>query len=63
MAELKPCPFCGSPARIKVIDDGVHYKKFYPSCTNRNCIGRNTHKYFCSERLAVEEWNRRADNG
>ena len=63
MDELRPCPFCGGNARIRVIDDGIHYKKFLPSCTDRHCLGRNSNKYFCSETLAVNEWNRRSDNG
>ena len=63
MAELKTCPFCGGPARVKVVDDKIRYKRFYPSCYDRHCLGRNNSRYYCTEQQEIEAWNRRADDG
>lgn len=60
MAELKPCPFCGSKAEIE------HKRKLMTwivQCSNYSCpasymIGND----FETEEQAVEMWNRRADN-
>ena len=59
MAELKPCPFCGS-AKISV--DGMpvplEYLPYYCQCEMcRSCGGR-----YKSELKAIEAWNRRAGN-
>jgi len=53
-----PCPFCGGKAVIINRSDRYH-NKYYPSCADRNCIGRNLHKYFPTEQKAVTEWNDR----
>lgn len=56
MSELKPlpCPFCGWGT---IVDGGfLHYR-----CTCSAC-GASTKEYPTWE-LAVEAWNRRADNG
>lgn len=58
MDKLKPCPFCG--------DKGVMQRNghcFRACCPNRDCpIEPRTH-WFLNHLLAIEAWNRRADNG
>ena len=58
MAELKPCPFCGS--------DQVTFS-FYPEVDSYAfiCMDCDTevYPYFAEKRdEAIEAWNRRADN-
>ena len=58
MTELKPCPFCGGEAyKLKVNDHGfVFFSVVCHEChasTNR----------FTTEALAVEAWDRRAEDG
>lgn len=59
MIELKPCPFCGSPAHI------VEHK-FYKLDSNYEvkcmiCNAR-TDSWFDTPKDAAEFWNRRADD-
>lgn len=62
MAELKPCPFCGS----NDVGCWMSSQKF-PNGKNPhwvycdNCEAE-TGKY-CSEEEAIEAWNRRAEDG
>ena len=58
---MKPCPFCGGKAVMNVKENTVTYKRYYPGCMDRNCLGRNTKKYFYSVLKAVNEWNTRKD--
>ena len=56
MAELKPCPFCGTN-QVK-----IHYPYFsdtlcYIRCYECNCITA----LYTKPELAAEAWNRRAD--
>ena len=62
MAELKPCPFCGSDAELK-----YHYfpalkagrdRSFGVVCTHCKV---ETWQFYDSIRDAVEAWNRRAE--
>lgn len=60
MAEkLKPCPFCGGEAVLKItkhIPSGFDYT---PQCKNTGCCGRLTKKYTLKI-TAIMSWNRRA---
>ena len=59
MAELKPCPFCGSTEltmwRIKYPKS----HKYFVECDKCHWCGKT--KLF--KRMAKRAWNRRADNG
>ena len=59
MSELKPCPFCGEPARIRseACTEGVI---FYAECGNRLC---SVHPWVSATtpKVAAEIWNRRAE--
>ncbi len=58
MAELKPCPFCGYKG---IMQRNGHCFRVY--CPNKDCpIEPKTH-WFLNHLLAIEAWNRRADNG
>ena len=54
MNELKPCPFCGSEAILRV-DSGY---LFYIQCMNLACTARDT-RWFKSEEEAIKAWNSR----
>lgn len=58
--KLKPCPFCGEPARIRseaCTGGGV---VFYAECGNRLC---SVHPWVSATTpvVAAEIWNRRAE--
>lgn len=58
MTELKPCPFCGYKG---IMQRNGHCFRVY--CPNKDCpIEPKTH-WFLNHLLAIEAWNRRADNG
>ena len=50
---LKPCPFCGSFARLT----GKWCKKYWVRCAYDKC---NASVYADTEEKAIEYWNRRA---
>ena len=59
---LKPCPFCGANAEMKV-EPHIPASKGYdytPRCTVTGCCGRSAKKY-TNEKQAIYRWNRRAD--
>lgn len=60
MAELKPCPFCGSKATLHERTDG-----FYVDCASqyRFCTVLPSTWIYKTEEDAIEAWNRRVDNG
>ena len=71
--ELKPCPFCGGEAEVKVCDGAGHYytnvgtEMFYgrqmTCCLIRcNKCGVKT-KAYLTRRGVFNAWNRRAENG
>ncbi len=60
--ELKPCPFCGGKARIRMFRtfiERVHGMddKFYVTCTGCYIDGPG---YHLTESDAADAWNRRA---
>jgi Lar family restriction alleviation protein len=61
MDELKPCPFCGSDritimVRLPFNDEVVGYYVFCSGCGARSALN-------FSEEIAIEAWNRRAEDG
>jgi len=58
--ELKPCPFCGGQAIMKIqkhIPNGYDYT---PTCQNPSCAGRLTKKWI-NEDDAIKAWNSRSE--
>ena len=62
MEKLKPCPFCGGEARINERLEPLHGMRYYPTCMNKHCLGRNTAKYFEIKATAIAAWNRRTND-
>ena len=76
MAELKPCPFCGSQATTEVQvtqmgggTDQIDFGIVCPSCNidrtcrlkiNKKCTFKDVDE---AMNLAIEAWNRRSENG
>lgn len=54
MNELKTCPFCGGEARVHTF-----YKDYCVYCTKCNA---STIKYSPKKEMAIEAWNRRAED-
>jgi Lar family restriction alleviation protein len=53
--ELKPCPFCGEPARI--LEDMYHRTAVWIGCQTLGCFGRD--QWEESKPEAIAAWNRR----
>lgn len=66
MNELKHCPFCGKPATVTEIPEGVSYAGLYVvGCDDDMlCMGNINHftMIFTTPETATQAWNRRADN-
>ena len=58
---LKPCPFCGGEAEVKVGRSCMN-KTYAVVCKDKTCQGR-AHKSFFVEYGAIKSWNRRVNNG
>ena len=59
MTELKPCPFCGGEAEIEEIYYTFwHLKTYYVRCTRCGCRTMEDNKEY-----AIQDWNRRINNG
>lgn len=67
MNKLKHCPFCGGKAIYALIPlDNCNMFTAGVSCKNKNCgacVCFDSKYPSEAERLAIEAWNRRADNG
>lgn len=66
IVKLKPCPFCGGKAHIKIIDHDSHGKESYKviiSCGTWNCDVKREFYWFNTEEQAIkvsaEIWNKR----
>lgn len=57
MAKLKPCPFCGCTAVIKIEVNYDEFESFVAVCINHECKIK-TPKYNDFAK-SVEAWNRR----
>ena len=57
MAELKPCPFCGSEAHLAEVKTFRPRPVYYGFCTNGHCQTRMVERR--SKQKAIEAWNRR----
>ena len=61
MAELKPCPFCGSEARL-FVNGGV--RVICRKCDASTKVLTDEMQYSTNAvESVIEAWNRRADNG
>ena len=71
MAKLKPCPFCGYPARIFVhASGGCSVRCVNDDCDVQTPIHHDFHGGSWNDTrtqtavdIVIEIWNRRADNG
>ena len=64
MTELKPCPFCGSDAKILYesvfgSDDSTHY--FRIRCLNNACTMGYPGVLYSSKQNLIDDWNTRVD--
>lgn len=59
--ELKPCPFCGSPAELRRYQSETTAPRYYVLCGNRerNCACSPVTWVEMSRRDAVLRWNNR----
>ena len=60
--ELKPCPFCGSPATYTDGEDAAQNEIFVIGCKQKGCVAymRDIGNYFYTLENAIHAWNRRA---
>lgn len=56
--ELKPCPFCGSPAHVEQSCNGGRRLLYWVEC--EECYSRSQ-SYFDHPDGAIESWNKRAN--
>lgn len=55
---LLPCPFCGGPAQVAIIDFGDGSSIYYGECINAECCVAFDSSD--TEAEAVAKWNRRS---
>jgi Restriction alleviation protein Lar len=56
MSELKPCPFCGAPAKLNKRETSECYASVL--CSNILCTNDQPYP---NEEMAIEHWNTRAE--
>lgn len=61
VSPLKPCPFCGSPAELRVTDRVPTDYNYTPRCTVTSCAGRLA-KLWMNKEDAIKAWNRRTND-
>lgn len=59
--ELKPCPFCGAPAKVETITDIFHRTTFMAVCGNDDCWCHPASDPCEIRSEAVDAWNRRVE--
>lgn len=61
--KLKPCPFCGAPAKIAYFDSAetLSFTYTHVVCDNPDCWVQPESAGFIDEQSAVKAWNRRAE--
>lgn len=57
MADLKPCPFCGGEAELRINEE-----RYYKAVVLCKQCGIHTVRQHIPE-IAISEWNRRAEDG
>lgn len=58
----KHCPFCGKSGVIYEICREAHpSERFYPSCPDESCLGRNLVKGYATKLEALRGWNKRCE--
>ena len=55
---LKPCPFCGGSASLKVEPHIPIGNDYTPRCDDPSCAGR-LYKKWISKDMAIAAWNKR----
>ena len=58
MAEMKPCPFCGGEAELKITKHVPNGYDYTPRCKKTSCCGRLSKLYSVKE-TAITMWNTR----
>jgi len=64
MNELRPCPFCGGPAKIHKQFDGIHpgmIRGWFVNCNSKGCPIFATTRVRKMKADAIAEWNTRID--
>lgn len=58
---VKPCPFCGGPAKVHRQMDGFGKGKgYYVNCNKRGCPVFASSRVRALAEVAIEEWNTRS---
>lgn len=60
MAELKPCPFCGSRVFINTWNKPNGSVMYQVACDSAACAIQPMTDYHINKETIVREWNRRA---